>query len=431
MYFQLNPSFYQFTNLPTSIYRFIQSKQQSSILGTFGSLVFLLCLVFNQPAQATLGVSCADLLLPSTEALHPEGGGDGGDGEDGEDGGDGGDKVLSTLSETFSSSTPESGDEFEDNDSDCEPSYYISQNSSVSVNGKQETVVQQQSPIPLKPPTEQESFPLPELESGEDFDSDQLLGGDDPELGNLRLRELERPPAPSKPAVYLLGGIDYLRSDNIFSGVDPVDDGLLRIGLTLLAVPSLGPNTSLVAAAGGNVIRYGEESQFDYDELRLALGIRQQFTPKMYGELGWSNRQLFEEDDGDRFLNDHSLYLELGRQDTLAKKLTLDTFYQLRLSFADPDSRSQTINSLGTSLNYDFSPSLKGALGYQFAFANFTEQDREDEYHQIISRLTYSLSDHSRVNLFAGYSFGDSTDANIDFDGFIFGVGVDASLTLF
>ena len=420
MYFQQTPSFSRFTNLQISLYKFFRSKYKNSPLGIFGSLFFFLCLVFNEPALSTPRVNCATLLLPISESLPLE------DKKDKEDG-----EALSTLNETLSSSASESDEEFENNYSNCEPGYYIGQNSSAS--DKQETVAQQQpsNPSPLKPPTERETFPLPELEPREDFDSDQLLRGEDPELGNLRLRELERPPAPSQPAVYLLGGIDYVRSDNIFSGVDPVDDGLLRMGLTLLAVPSLGSKTSLVAAVRGNVIRYGEESQFDYDELGLALGIRQQFTPKMYGELGWANRQLFEEDDGDRFLDDHSLYLELGRQDSLAKKLTLDTFYQLRLSFADPDSRSQTINSLGTSLNYDFSSSLKGSLGYQFAFANFTEQDREDEYHQIISRLTYRLSDHSRVNLFGGYSFGDSTDANIDFDGFVFGVGLDASLTLF
>src|SRR5205085_2836337 len=138
----------------------------------------------------------------------------------------------------------------------------------------------------------------------------------------------ERPLALSQPAVYLLGGVGYLRSNNVFSDVKPVDDGLVRGGLTLLANPSLGPQTSLFASVGGNLIRYGSQSQFDYNELRFNLGIRQELSPRAYGEVGWSNRQLFDKESGDRFLNDHSLYLELGRRDSLAKQLTLDTYYQ-------------------------------------------------------------------------------------------------------
>jgi hypothetical protein len=264
--------------------------------------------------------------------------------------------------------------------------------------------------------------------------SNEAATGDDPELGKLRLRELEETPPPSersKPTVSLLGNAGYLRSNNLFAGVDPVDDGLLRSGLTLLATPSLGPRTSLFAAVTGNLIRYGEESEFDYDELRLNLGLRQQLSSRAYGEVGWRNRNLFDEEDGDRFLNDHSFYLELGRRDTLAKQLSLDTFYQFRLSFADPDSRSQVTNSLGASLIYSLNPSLQAALDYQFALANFTEQEREDQYHQLIARLTYTLSPNSRLYVFGGHNFGNSSDPDIDFDGLVFGAGVDFNLTLF
>ncbi len=255
--------------------------------------------------------------------------------------------------------------------------------------------------------------------------------GEDPELGNLRLREIEAPPAPRQPSVYLLGHAGYLRSNNIFSGTDPVDDGLLRSGLTLLAAPSLGPRTSLFASVNGNVIRYEEQSEFDYDELRLNLGVRQQIGSRNYGEVGWNNRQLFTQDGGDRFLNEHSGYLELGRRDSLTEQLTLDTFYQFRLSFADPNNRSQAINSVGASLSYNPNPSLQAALDYQFALATFTERDRQDEYHQLIARLTYTMSPNSRLYVFGGHSFGASSDRNIDFDGLIFGVGLNVNFTLF
>lgn len=262
-------------------------------------------------------------------------------------------------------------------------------------------------------------------------DSQQPASGEDPELGKLRLRELAAPPPPAKPAVYLLGGVGYFRSNNIFSGIDPIDDGLFRAGVTLLAAPSLGPHTSVFASAGGNIIRYGEQSQYDYDELNFNLGISQQIGSRTYGKLGWSNRQLFSHNRGDRFLNEHSLYLELGRRDVLAKRLTLDTFYQFRLSWANPSDRSQVINYVGASLGYNPIPPLEVALDYQFAFADFTQQERQDQYHQLLARLTYTLSPNSRAYLYGGPSFGHSGDPYIDFDGFVFGAGVNLNFTLF
>ncbi|HEY9831912.1 MAG TPA: hypothetical protein V6D26_15115, partial [Stenomitos sp.] len=239
---------------------------------------------------------------------------------------------------------------------------------------------------------EVEVQPSPSENSSE---SQQPGSGEDPELGKLRLRELPTPPPPSKPAVYLLGGVGYFRSNNILSGIDPIDDGVFRAGLTLLATPALGPQTTLLAAVGGNINRYGELSVYDYDELNFNLGIRQKIDSRTYGEVGWSNRQLFSQDSGDRFLNDHSLYLELGRRDVLAKQLTLDTFYQLRVSMANPSDRSQVINYVGASLGYTPIPPLEVALDYQFAFADFTQQERQDHYHQLLARMSYTLTPNS------------------------------------
>jgi hypothetical protein len=278
------------------------------------------------------------------------------------------------------------------------------------------------------PNFEVEVQPSPSENSSE---SQQPGSSEDPELGKLRLRELPAPPPPPKPAVYLLGGVGYFRSNNILSGIDPIDDGVFRAGLTLLATPSLGPKTNLLASVGGNLNRYGELSVYDYDELNFNLGIRQKIGSRTYGELGWSNRQLFSQDSGDRFLNDHSLYLELGRRDVLAKKLTLDTFYQLRVSLANPSDRSGVINYVGASLGYTPIPPLEVALDYQFAFADFTQQERQDQYHQLLARMSYTLTPNSRAYLYAGPSFGDSSKPDIDFDGFVFGAGVNFNLTLF
>ncbi|HEY9606476.1 MAG TPA: hypothetical protein V6C85_33010 [Allocoleopsis sp.] len=255
--------------------------------------------------------------------------------------------------------------------------------------------------------------------------------GADPELGNLRLRELPAPPPPSQPTVYLQGRFGYFRSNNLFSGVDPIDDGLFTTGLRLVAAPSLGPKTTLFAGVGGNLIRYGNESQYDYNELRFDAGVHQQIDRRTYGEVGWINRQLFDKKQGDRFLNDHSLYLALGRRDSLAKRLNLDTYYQFRLSFADPSNRSQAINYLGASLDYDISSSLQASLDYEFSIADFTQRDRLDQYHQLIGRITYTMSPNSQLYVFGGRSFGDSSASEIDFNGFVFGAGLNLNFALF
>ena len=293
---------------------------------------------------------------------------------------------------------------------------------------------QQSHPKPLSSPREVANSPIPEIQPSprvNSSESEQPSNSADPELGNLRLRELPTPPLPSKPAVFLLGGVSYFRSNNIFSGVNPVDDGLVGAGLTLLTTPSLGPQTSLFASVNGNIIRYTEQSQFDYNELRFNLGLHQKLSSRSYGEVGWSNRKLFENDGGEQFLNEHSLYLQLGRRDLLAKQLTLDTFYQFRFSFADPSNRTQAINYLGASLGYNVNPSLQVGLDYQFALANFTEQERLDQYHQLIARLTYTMSPNSQLYLFGGHSFGSSSDPYVDFNGLVFGVGVNLNVTLF
>ena len=273
-------------------------------------------------------------------------------------------------------------------------------------------------------------------EGAEDADSTTdnepgSLEPSDPELGILRLREREvvrpRPPA----WVYGLGRVGYFRSDNILLDLDPVDDQLFRAGISLLARPALGPQTSLVTAVEGNFIRYSDLSVLDYNELQLRAGVRHFFSNRAYGELSWVNQQLFTADEGDRFINDHSARLTLARRDPLGNRLALDSFYQLRLSLTDPSDRSRVINTLGTALTYYLQPDLKASLDYQLLLSDFTRQDRNDFYSQVVAQLTYDLSRRTRITLFGGFSFGDSTNNSIDFNSSILGLTLDVSLPLF
>ncbi len=264
----------------------------------------------------------------------------------------------------------------------------------------------------------------------------------DPELGLPRLQEriLEPRPSPAarQPSVYLIGRVDYFRTTNVFSSVDPVKDGLIRSGLTLFYAPAIGRNTYLVTSVDGNLVRYGNLGFLNYNELRLRAGVLQRLTPRTFGEIGWGNQQLFSTREGlrdalrgDRFLNDHAIRLELSRQDALSTKLALNTFYQFRASFANPNDRSRLINSFITSLSYSWSSNLQTALDYQVAWSHFTQQPRDEIYHQLVARLTYTITPQSQFNVFSGFSFGGSSDSRIDFNSFILGVGLVLNVSLF
>nr|WP_290221493.1 hypothetical protein [Trichocoleus desertorum] len=253
----------------------------------------------------------------------------------------------------------------------------------------------------------------------------------DPELGTLRIRQQPVQASRSQPTVYLQGRVDFFQSDNIFSGVDPINDSLIRTGLSLWAAPAIGPKTYFIGSINGNLIKYATQDDFDYNELRIGASIYQQLTPKMYGEVGLSNQQLFTAGGGDRFLNDNSIRLGLGRRDSLGRAVTLDSFYQLRYSFADPSDRSRVINTLGASLNYNPTVKVQTGLDYQYVLSSFTEQGREDNYHQLLARLSYDLSRNSRITLFGGFGFGNSSNRNINFDSSIVGVSLSVNLPLF
>jgi hypothetical protein len=274
-------------------------------------------------------------------------------------------------------------------------------------------------------------------QSNSEFDTYQELG--------LRVRQiplanppLEQPQPPqteppitkSKPIGSLQARIGYFHTSNIFSSETvPVEDGLLSYGLRLTsAYFPLGTKTYLNGSIDGNLIRYVDQSKFNYNQLRFNLGIYQQLSRRMFGEISWSNQQLFYANSsdifksGDRFLNEQSFRLSLGRRDPLTKRLMLDSVYELSWNLADPDSRSRIVNSLWLSLNYQLQKPLDVGLNYQLNLSDFTERDRNDQSHRLFAHLTYRLSKSNRMNVQTGFSFGDSTARNIDFDSWFFSV---------
>lgn len=302
------------------------------------------------------------------------------------------------------------------------------------------TQIQQKLETPEEDGNERLERLLLRLQENRQPSSESII---DEELGKLRLREiplpleqlqtppLKEPVAKFRPVGYLQAYVSYFQTNNIFSSqTDPIEDSLIFSGLRLASMPlRLGSDTYLNGSVDGALFRYFKQSKYNYNQVRFNLSVYQQLTRRMYGEIGWSNQQLFYARDGDffkagdRFLNENSLRLSLGRRDSLGPKLILDSYYEFLLGFTNQqEKRSRVSNFLWLSLNYYLQSNLQVGLDYQFGFSDFTQRDREDLYHRFYGHLNYRISDYTNINLQAGVTLGNSTDPYINFDGWFFSV---------
>ncbi len=259
----------------------------------------------------------------------------------------------------------------------------------------------------------------------------------DPELGCLLLDGV---PQGKPPLLYLTPRIDFFRSNNLLLGIVPISDGLVRSSLSLLAVPPLDANTFVLAGIEGAVSRYFKVPLYNYDELKMRVGILRRLSPTMTAELGWINQQLFIANNeipqfpyGTRFLNEHAAQLTLSRQDKLSDRLSLNSIYQLRWGFAQPNTLSRLFNVLFLSLNYEMNRqrTVQVGLDYQFSAANYTDIQRTDIYQQILGRLSMQVVRNTQFSLYGGLSFGSSTAPTVDFNGVVLGVSLAVNLGLF
>jgi hypothetical protein len=289
-------------------------------------------------------------------------------------------------------------------------------------------------------PSKKIEIPLAKVEQQTQLPSESNV---DQEL-NLRIRpkpleNIPLPPVKFKPIGYLKANVGYFQTSNIFSAENnPIQDGLVFSGLTLAsAYIPVGSQTYLNASIDGNLIRYLDQSKYGYNQLRFNFGIYQQLSQKMYGELSWRNQQLFYSHNteffnaGERFLNEQSLQLSLGRRDAFSKKLFLDSVYGVSVNFSDPGSRSRIVNSLWVALNYSLQKPLQVGLNYQFNLSDFTERDRQDQFHSLYGNINYRISDKSSVSLQSGVNLGDSSVRNIDFSSWFFSVNYNFELGRF
>ncbi|MEM1311090.1 MAG: hypothetical protein AAGF98_16615 [Cyanobacteria bacterium P01_H01_bin.153] len=311
--------------------------------------------------------------------------------------------------------------------------------------------------VGIRPP---DQFSGPDKPDSDSDDTDPLLG--DPELGVVQVAEVQRDDelgviqlrsplqdaelgilelqqisqlSRRAPFVFLSGYITASSSDNVFLVEDPVQgrfgDNFIRPGVTITAFPALGPNTNLLVSGRTSFLRYEEQSNSSYDELRVQAGVRHRFTNRVYGQLSVSNQLLFDEGYRDRFFTNTGLELLVGRRDRLTPQLTLDTLYQGQIFFSDPNEFSNVLNSVGASLNYRMSPQWDTSISYRLTISDFTQQSRHETYQRVIGQLRYSITPSVRMSLFGGLSYGRSSESRITFDDTFFGISFDATISIF
>lgn len=254
------------------------------------------------------------------------------------------------------------------------------------------------------------------------------------ELGEIRvLSGTAQPQASRRQPVgqLLLRSSAFTTSNATASELDPTSDTVFSNQATLLVTPKLGPDTRLIATAGGGLTQFATEGDNNYSSLGLSVGVQQRLAPSTYAQLGWIHDQLFDTGEGDRLLTDNSARLLVGRQDQLAEKLRLDTAYELRARFTDPAGRSRISNSIGLRLRYDLASDWQGAVGYRLAFDDYTQNGRFDTTHQLQATTTYTPTQNLFVTGYASYLFGNSSEVAVDIDNLSFGIGVGVNLPLF
>ena len=258
----------------------------------------------------------------------------------------------------------------------------------------------------------------------------------DPELGILRLQEQEpaSQPRPAPAQTYprftfaLQGQVNYVYSSNILASPDPLGEDLVQEGISFSIVPQLSPRTAIIAQVGGSWTQYSDLYALDYRQFHSQIRVRHQLSSQAYGELAWKHQEFFEADGGDRLLGTNAFQASLVHQKDLSDRLALTNVYQSRWSLANPQSRNQVVQQLGSSLNYQVHPNVDLGVSYNLEVAAFTQVDRLDFYNQAIAHLAWEFAPRQRLRIFSGYAFGDSSLESIRFNGFLVGVGLEAGL---
>ena len=261
----------------------------------------------------------------------------------------------------------------------------------------------------------------------------QLRSRQNEELGILRiLRTAQAAPAkPKAPIAYLGGRLGFVDVDNVIRSDARVDEQIYQAGAAFYFVPKLSESTSLYAISETNIARYDNISNINYNEVQLQVGVRQRLRPRTFAQIGWRNQRLYSPGYRDKLFGVNYIDAVVSHRSILSSKVWLDSFYQMRLGFADPQAASRFRQTMTLSLNYGVTRDLRTSLLYQLDFDDYTQIPRYDTYQQILGIVSYNITPESRLSLFGGTRFGTSSSPRVNLDDTFYGAGLNVSVPLF
>ncbi len=261
----------------------------------------------------------------------------------------------------------------------------------------------------------------------------QLRSREEEELGILRLLQTAQaaPARPKPPTAFLGARIGYLGSENPLRNRSRLSDQIYQSGLGVYLFPRLSDDTNLYAIADTSLIRYETFEGINYNEVEFQLGIRQRLFPKTYAQIGWRNQRLFSPGYRDTLFTVNAIDTLISQRLLLNPQLWLDSFYQLRLGFANPSAASRFRQTFTLSFNYSIARNLRTGLLYQLDLDDYTQLPRYDTYQQVLGIISYNITPESRLSLFGGTRFGRSSEPSVNLSDTFYGAGLNVSIPLF
>jgi len=261
----------------------------------------------------------------------------------------------------------------------------------------------------------------------------QLRSRQNEELGILRaLRTAQAaPPRPPAPIAFLGARLGFVDVDNVVRNNDRIEEQIYQAGVSAYLVPRLSETTSLYAIAETNIARYNNISAINYNEVQLQVGLRQRLRPRTFAQIGWRNQQLYSPGYREKLFGVNYIDALVSHRNILNSKMWLDSFYQMRLGFADPKEASRFRQTVTLSLNYGITRNLRTGVLYQLDLDDYTQISRYDTYQQVLGIVSYNLTPESRVSVFGGTRFGNSSAARINLDDTFYGAGLNVNVPLF
>ncbi|MEO0706347.1 MAG: hypothetical protein AAF050_11875 [Cyanobacteria bacterium J06649_5] len=253
------------------------------------------------------------------------------------------------------------------------------------------------------------------------------------ELGILRILQTAQapPPPPKQPISFLVGRLGFFNADNAFRSNPRLEESIYQSGLAFYAFPKLSDDTSLYAIAETNLARYENFNNVNYNELEVQVGLRQRLFPTTFAQVGIRNQRLYSPGYRDKLFSVSYIDTLISHRSILNSKTWLDSFYQARLGFADPDTASRFRQTFSLSFNHSINQDLRTSLLYQLDFDDYTQVSRYDTYQQLLGIVSYRITPESRISVFGGTRFGRSSSPGVNLDDTFYGAGLNVSVPLF